>query len=133
MPRWFRRAMLLPWPLSRLVKALVGALTRRDPTTVVAMSGTTFISAVGMFARGHSGWGISATPHSLSLFAGGINWKPAVIGGQIVPREILDLTVLFDHEVIDGAPATRFVRRLVELIERGDGLAQGNDRDRVFT
>jgi pyruvate/2-oxoglutarate dehydrogenase complex dihydrolipoamide acyltransferase (E2) component len=29
---------------------------------------------------------------------------------------------MFDHDVVDGAPATRFVRRLVELIESGDGL-----------
>jgi pyruvate/2-oxoglutarate dehydrogenase complex dihydrolipoamide acyltransferase (E2) component len=35
---------------------------------------------------------------------------------------ILNLTVLFDHEVIDGAPAARFTRRLVELIESGYGL-----------
>ena len=122
MPSWFRSAMLLPWPLSVVVKAVVRALGRRDPTTLVAMSGTTFISAVGMFAKGHAGWGISASPHALSLFAGGITWKPAVIDGEIVPREILDLTVLFDHDVIDGAPATRFVRQLVELIESGYGL-----------
>jgi hypothetical protein len=30
--------------------------------------------------------------------------------------------VVFDHDVIDGAPAARFVRRLVELIESGYGL-----------
>jgi pyruvate/2-oxoglutarate dehydrogenase complex dihydrolipoamide acyltransferase (E2) component len=122
MPSWFRAVLLLPWPLSALVKAAIGALARRDPARLVAMSGTTFISAVGMFAKGHGGWGISATPHSLSLFAGGITTKPAVVDGRIVPREILDLTVLLDHAIVDGAPATRFVRRLVELIESGYGL-----------
>jgi pyruvate/2-oxoglutarate dehydrogenase complex dihydrolipoamide acyltransferase (E2) component len=35
--------------------------------------------------------------------------------------------VLFDHDVIDGAPATRFVRRLVELIESGHGLERVAD------
>jgi pyruvate/2-oxoglutarate dehydrogenase complex dihydrolipoamide acyltransferase (E2) component len=88
------------------------------------MSGTTFISAVGMFAKGHAGWGMSETPHSLSLFAGGIAWKPAVVDGRIEPREILDLTVLLDHDVIDGGPATRFVRQLVELVESGYGLPE---------
>jgi pyruvate/2-oxoglutarate dehydrogenase complex dihydrolipoamide acyltransferase (E2) component len=29
---------------------------------------------------------------------------------------------MFDHDVVDGAPATRFVRRLMELIESGAGL-----------
>jgi pyruvate/2-oxoglutarate dehydrogenase complex dihydrolipoamide acyltransferase (E2) component len=35
---------------------------------------------------------------------------------------MLDLTVAFDHDVVDGAPAARFVKRLVELIESGYGL-----------
>jgi chloramphenicol O-acetyltransferase len=121
-PSWFARSSLLPWPVPRLVTALVGALIRRDPTSFLASSGTTFISAIGMFGKGHSGWAISPTPHSLSLFAGGISTKPWVVDGRIVAREILDLTILFDHDVVDGAPATLFVRRLIELIESGDGL-----------
>jgi pyruvate/2-oxoglutarate dehydrogenase complex dihydrolipoamide acyltransferase (E2) component len=39
-----------------------------------------------------------------------------------VTREILNLTVMFNHDVVDGAPAARFTRRLVELIESGYGL-----------
>ena len=53
---------------------------------------------------------------------GGIAWKPAVVEGRIEPREILHLTVVFNHDLIDGAPAARFTRRLVELIESGYGL-----------
>jgi hypothetical protein len=121
-PSWFARLSLLPWPVPRLLTKVFGALIHRDPTGFLAASGTTFISAVGMFGKGHSGWAISPTPHSLSLFAGGIATKPWFVDGRIVPREILDLTVLFDHDIVDGAPATRFVRRLVELIESGDGL-----------
>ena len=37
-------------------------------------------------------------------------------------RENLNQMVVFDHDVIDGAPAARFTRRLVELIESGYGL-----------
>jgi pyruvate/2-oxoglutarate dehydrogenase complex dihydrolipoamide acyltransferase (E2) component len=129
MPAWFRSAMLLPWPFSRLVKALMAFATRRDPTIRVAASGTVFVTAVGMFGKGHSGWGIATTPHSLGLVVGSMAWKPAVIEGRIEPREILNLTVLFDHDVVDGAPATRFVRRLVELIESGYGLDEtGGER-----
>jgi pyruvate/2-oxoglutarate dehydrogenase complex dihydrolipoamide acyltransferase (E2) component len=122
MPSWFRSALLLPWPLSRLVNILMSIATRRDPTIRVAASGTVAVTAVGMFGKGHSGWGIATTPVSLSLVVGSMAWKPAVVDGRIEPREILNLTVLFDHEVVDGAPATRFVRRLVELIESGYGL-----------
>jgi pyruvate/2-oxoglutarate dehydrogenase complex dihydrolipoamide acyltransferase (E2) component len=122
MPTWFRSILLLPRPLYRLVTFLMGMITRRDPTINVAASGTVFISAVGMFGKGHSGWGITTTPHSLSLVVGSMAWKPAVIEGRIEPREMLNLTVVLDHDVIDGAPATRFIRRLVELIESGYGL-----------
>jgi len=55
---------------------------------------------------------------------GGISRKPAVVGDRIEPREILHLTVGFDHDVVDGAPAARFVQRLTELIEGGYGLAE---------
>ena len=58
-------------------------------------------------------------------------WKPAVIEGRIEPREILNLTVMFDHDVVDGAPATRFVKRLVELIESGYGLDETDVKDDV--
>jgi len=122
MPGWFRTAMLLPWPLSKLVRALMSVGTRRDPTIRVSASGTVSVTAVGMFGKGHSGWGIATTPNSLSLVVGSIARKPAVVDERIVPRDILNLTVLFDHDVVDGAPAARFTRRLLELIEGGDGL-----------
>ena len=128
MPTWFRSVLLLPWPLSRLVKALMSIATRRDPTIRVSASGTVFVTAVGMFGKGHSGWGIATTPHSLGLVVGSMTWKPAVVEGRIEPREILNLTVLFDHDVVDGAPATRFARRLVELIESGYGLDEMDNR-----
>ena len=122
MPNWFRSAMLAPWPLSRLVMALLRMNSRRDPTVAVSMGGTVDITSVGMFGGGHSGWGISPTLHPIGLVVGGISWKPVVVEGRIEPREILNLTVTFDHDIVDGAPATRFVKRLVELIEGGYGL-----------
>jgi pyruvate/2-oxoglutarate dehydrogenase complex dihydrolipoamide acyltransferase (E2) component len=127
MPKWLRSALLLPWPLSRLFVLLLTLAARRDPTISVAGGGTVFVTAVGMFGKGHSGWGIASSPHSLALVVGGTAWKPAVVDGRIEPREILSLTVQFDHDVVDGAPAARLVRRLVELIESGSGLAENED------
>jgi pyruvate/2-oxoglutarate dehydrogenase complex dihydrolipoamide acyltransferase (E2) component len=60
----------------------------------------------------------------LLLIVGGIARKPAVIEERVEPRDMLDLTVAFDHDVVDGAPAARFVKRLVELIESGYGLEE---------
>jgi pyruvate/2-oxoglutarate dehydrogenase complex dihydrolipoamide acyltransferase (E2) component len=127
-PTWFSSALLLPWPLSGLARALLGLVMRNNPAIRVSTAGTVFVTSVGMFGKGHSGWGITTTPHSLSLVVGSISWKPAVIEGRIEPREILNLTVLFDHDVVDGAPATRFVRSLVELIESGAGLVEVENR-----
>jgi pyruvate/2-oxoglutarate dehydrogenase complex dihydrolipoamide acyltransferase (E2) component len=124
LPSWFRTAMLLPWPLSWLFKAFVRMAERRDPTFGTSMGGTVSITAVGMFGEGHSGWGIYPATGTLGLVVGSIARKPAVVEGQIEPREILHLAVVFDHKVIDGAPAARFTKRLVELIESGSGLGE---------
>jgi pyruvate/2-oxoglutarate dehydrogenase complex dihydrolipoamide acyltransferase (E2) component len=66
----------------------------------------------------------------LDLIVGGISRKPAIVEDRIEPREILNLTVAFDHDVVDGAPATRFVERLLDLIESGDGLPVGEEVSR---
>jgi len=129
MPSWFRSAMLLPWPLPRLVSALISLAMRRDPTIPVSMGGTVGVTAVGMFGEGHSGWGVFPVTQVLGLIVGSIAWKPTVVEDRIEPREILHLTVMFDHDIVDGAPAARFVRRLVELIESGSGL----EEDRTVT
>ncbi len=122
MPNWFRSLMLLPWPFSRWVIGLLRMNTRRDPTIAVAMGGTVDITSVGMFGGGHSGWALTPTFHPVGLAVGSISWKPAVVEGRVEPREMLNLTVTFDHDIVDGAPAARFTRRLVELIESACGL-----------
>jgi pyruvate/2-oxoglutarate dehydrogenase complex dihydrolipoamide acyltransferase (E2) component len=122
MPAWLQKAFLLPPPLGGWFGALLDLAMRRDPTIFTSMAGTVGITAVGMFSEGQGGWGLAPLTHGLNLIVGGIAWKPVVIEGHIEPREVLHLTVLFDHDVIDGAPAARFTRRLVELIEGGYGL-----------
>lgn len=124
MPGWLQKAFLLPPPFAGWFGALVGLIMRRDPAIFTSMAGTVGITAVGMFGKGQGGWGVAPLTHGLNLIVGGISWKPAVVDGRIEPREILDLTVTYDHDVIDGAPAARFTRRLVELIEGGYGLGE---------
>ncbi len=126
MPRWLQFGLLLPAPLSTLFVSLLRAAIRHDPTITVAQAGTVGVTSVGMFGKGHSsGWGLTPPMHSLFLIVGGIARKPAVVEeNRIEPREILNLTVGFNHDVVDGGPAARFVRRLVELIESGYGLVE---------
>jgi pyruvate/2-oxoglutarate dehydrogenase complex dihydrolipoamide acyltransferase (E2) component len=126
---WFRSAMQLPWPLSRFYKALFRMMVSRDPTIVTSLGGTVGISSVGMFGKGHAGWGISSGSHVLDLVVGGTSRRLAEVDGRIESRQMLSLTIIFDHDIIDGAPAARFTRRLVELIESGFGL----DEDQTLT
>jgi pyruvate/2-oxoglutarate dehydrogenase complex dihydrolipoamide acyltransferase (E2) component len=94
----------------------------RSPQRLKRYSGTCLVTSVGMFGQG-SGWGFGFLPmHTLGLTVGGIAPKPGVIEGRIEIREYLSLTITFDHDVVDGAPAARFAQRLKELLESGCGL-----------
>jgi pyruvate/2-oxoglutarate dehydrogenase complex dihydrolipoamide acyltransferase (E2) component len=83
--------------------------------------GTVGITAVGMFGKG-AGWGIPPALPTLMMTVGGIGEKPVLVDGHIAMRDYLSLTISFDHDIIDGAPAARFTQRLKELIESGYGL-----------
>jgi pyruvate dehydrogenase E2 component (dihydrolipoamide acetyltransferase) len=48
--------------------------------------------------------------------------KPIVKDGQVVIREMMTLSLTGDHQVVDGAVATSFFRRLQRLIERPSKL-----------
>jgi pyruvate/2-oxoglutarate dehydrogenase complex dihydrolipoamide acyltransferase (E2) component len=115
--RWGEVALRLPGFLRRLVWRLPQWFPRRWKD----LAGTVTVTSVGMFGKG-GGWVVSPTNYTLQLTVGGISQKPRVVDGEIATRELLDLTVTFDHDVVDGAPATRFVQRLGELIEDASGL-----------
>jgi pyruvate/2-oxoglutarate dehydrogenase complex dihydrolipoamide acyltransferase (E2) component len=83
--------------------------------------GTVGVSAVGMFGTG-AGWGIPINDHTLDLTLGGVASKPGVVDGHIAIRDYLCITLSFNHDLIDGAPAARFTERLKELIESGYSL-----------
>jgi pyruvate/2-oxoglutarate dehydrogenase complex dihydrolipoamide acyltransferase (E2) component len=70
-----------------------------------------------MFAGG-AGFGITPlTLMSLEVIVGGISQRPRVIDGQVTIRDVLDLTLAIDHNVVDGAPAARFGAELRALLE----------------
>jgi pyruvate/2-oxoglutarate dehydrogenase complex dihydrolipoamide acyltransferase (E2) component len=93
----------------------------KNPRLVKDYFGTVLLTAVGMFGSG-GGWGIPVTNHTLQVTLGGIAEKPGVIDGQIEIREYLSVTISFDHDIVDGAPAARFVQCLKEMVEGGYGL-----------
>lgn len=91
------------------------------PQRVKATMGTVMITTVGMVGHTH-GWIVPSTMHTLCLALGSLNEQPRVHKGEIVKRSILHLTVLIDHDVVDGMPAARFIDDLVVKLESGYGL-----------
>jgi 2-oxoacid dehydrogenases acyltransferase (catalytic domain) len=112
--KWFVR-------LPGLVRRLFLWTLFKNPQRVKQYYGTVLVTSIGMFGTG-SGWGIPVPNHTLQLTLGGIGEKPGVIDHRIEVRKYLSVTVSFDHNVIDGAPAARFIQRLKQLIESGYGL-----------
>lgn len=95
---------------------------RMRPSLGKQYFGTVGITSVGMFGTG-AGWGIPPVmPTALMVTVGGIGEKQVAVDGRTINREYLSLTISFDHDIVDGAPAARFARRLKELIEGGYGL-----------
>ena len=69
------------------------------------------------------GWGIPIASHTLNVTIGGIIKRPKLVDGRLENREHLCLTVSFDHDIVDGAPAARFIREMTKLIESGSDPA----------
>jgi len=99
-------------------------LLSRLPHQLKHNVGTVMVTSIGMFGQG-AGWGLPVATHTLNITVGGIVSRPVAVNGQLENREHLCLTLSFDHDIIDGAPAARFIQRLKELIEAGAGLPKG--------
>jgi pyruvate/2-oxoglutarate dehydrogenase complex dihydrolipoamide acyltransferase (E2) component len=115
-----------PNPLLKMPRFMRIPLTRlffKNPHAMKKYAGTVVITSVGMFGKSH-GWGVGfLSMHTTGLTVGGISSKPMLlINGEWVNRDILCLTLAFDHDVVDGAPASRFAKELVTLLESGFGL-----------
>lgn len=80
--------------------------------------GKTGVTAVGMFSR-EPIWFIPHGTATVLLTVGSIVNRIVEFNRQIVAREHLCLTVSFDHNIVDGAPAARFMNQLVETIKNG--------------
>lgn len=107
--------------LPRLARRLFWWYLRRSPHRAKQIAGTVGMTSVGMFGRG-GGWGIPITTQTLLITVGGITEKPGVIDGRIEIRQYLSLTASIDHDIVDGAPAARFLERLAGLLENAYGL-----------
>ena len=67
-------------------------------------------------------------PSSAGDAVGGIVHRPAFVDGELHERQLLPLTLSFDHAVVDGAPAARFAATLRRLFETAAALDHAGPR-----
>ncbi len=75
-----------------------------------------------MMFKNNPGRPLIDTTYPVALAIGSIVKKPWNHRGNIELREILHMTVLINHDVVDGAPAARFIRKLIKKLEEGYGF-----------
>lgn len=108
----------LYYHLPGFIRRLFWAMLLKIPKAAFNTMGNVSVTSVGMMGK-INGWYIHKSVHPISFGVGSILLKPVVINNDIKPREILNMTVLVDHDVIDGAPMVRFLGDLTEYIETG--------------
>ncbi len=57
-------------------------------------------------------------PEVAILGVGRIAQRPAVVNGQLCIRSLMWLSLTFDHRLVDGAPAARFLQRIKQYVEQ---------------
>jgi pyruvate dehydrogenase E2 component (dihydrolipoamide acetyltransferase) len=98
------------------------ARTRAGKVNLAELRGGTFTLTNAGAVGGHTFISILNYPEVAILGTGRAQAKPVVREGQIVVRTMLPLSMSFDHRVVDGAYAVRFLQRVMALLEDPDRL-----------
>lgn len=104
------------YALPGFLRRLVWRIMLNHPRFAYKKMGNVVITSVGMMGR-INGWFIHKSIHPLSFGIGSVIKKPVVKGKQIEIRDILNMTILCDHDVLDGAQMVRFLHELTRMIE----------------
>jgi pyruvate/2-oxoglutarate dehydrogenase complex dihydrolipoamide acyltransferase (E2) component len=115
----YRKIKLL-FLLPSCIRRLVWKRVADDPLMIKKMLGTVGLTSIAMFIQ-TSGWAeLTRSFFSVHFIIGSIAKKPVLTDGKIHERQYLSVSVLFDHDVVDGGPATRLIARLSELVQKSD-------------
>lgn len=104
--------------LTAQIEEVTGAARERRASPEMLRGSTFTVTSAGRLA------GLFATPllnvpevAILGLYR--IEPRPVVRDGEVVVREMANLSITFDHRVLDGHDAARFLARVIELLETG--------------
>lgn len=105
--------------IAGLARALVEVAqkARNVDFTVDDLRGGTFtISNLGAVGGSYS-TPIINYPEVAILLVGRSRWMPVVRDGQIVPRYMMPLSLSYDHRLVDGATAARFLNEVIDWLQ----------------
>jgi pyruvate dehydrogenase E2 component (dihydrolipoamide acetyltransferase) len=97
-------------------KALIEKALARKLSAADLQDGTFTITNLGIYNI-DAFTPIINPPQCAILGIGRIVKKPAVIGEKIKARDMVALSLTFDHRIVDGAPAARFLDLVRQLIQ----------------
>lgn len=117
----------LYYHLPGFIRRAIWRIILGNPKFAYRKMGNAVITSVGMMGR-INGWFIHKSIHPVSFGIGSVLKKPVVIDDEIRIREILNMTILVDHDVIDGAPMVRFLNDLTKYIESGEEISNNSAR-----
>ena len=121
------RLVRLLQSLPSVIRRIGGRWYSGNPKMRKKIQGTVGITSVGNILGSQTG--MSGCPIVTGMFPmmfgiSGISRKLGIFEEKIVPREFLSMSVMLDHDAIDGAEAARFLRRLGELLTHAYGLKE---------
>jgi pyruvate dehydrogenase E2 component (dihydrolipoamide acetyltransferase) len=97
-------------------KALIEKALARKLSAADLQDGTFTITNLGIYNI-DAFTPIINPPQCAILGIGRIVKKPAVVGEKIKARDMVALSLTFDHRIVDGAPAARFLDLVRQLIQ----------------
>ena len=97
-------------------KTKQGRLTKEELT-----GGTFTITNLGMYGVDVF-TPIINPPETAILGVGRVVERPVVVDKQMVIRPVMQLSLTFDHRVVDGAPAAKFLQKVKQVMESPDTL-----------
>jgi 2-oxoglutarate dehydrogenase dihydrolipoamide succinyltransferase (E2 component) len=105
--------------IARAINDLAARARKRKLKPDEVSGGTFSISNFGVFGT-KIGFPLINQPQVAILGIGGLEKRAIVVNDAIAIRPMIDISLTFDHRLIDGAMGARFLQRLKENLESYD-------------
>ncbi len=111
------RKQVIFFSLPGFLRRIVIKYVRKSPHQWKNIAGTAGFTSVGMYGEGNVSI-FPITPTTITLAVGSFGPRPALIDGSLINQNYLNMVMCGDHDIIDGAPLTRFVTKFKGFIQK---------------